>query len=342
MLLPESLKLHDQSAFEFHYIYFLPWKNQMVEAIEAAGGKVTCFPANNNLQLMQQMGKVKRYIREHQIDVVHAHLPWAGFLARFIHRNTGIPLIYTEHNKQERYHRATFWMNKLTFPWQSKVLAVSEDVAQSIHQFMPKSVPVQTLLNGVNTDYFVREQKAQASSPKALTVGTIAVFRFQKRLEEWLEVFHTAYQKKPELRGIIVGAGPLEESIKAKRRALDLEEVVEMPGLQTNPKEWFARMDVFMMTSVFEGLPIALLEAMSMECTILSTKAGGVGEVVEEGKSGLLVEVNDWKQLATRLEELYDPTLRDKLSKGARRRVVEKFSMQRMVEELEAVYVVHG
>lgn len=342
MLLPESLKLHNQSAFEFHYIYFLPWKNQMVEALESAGGKVTCFPANNNLQLMRQMAKVKRYIREHNIDVVHAHLPWAGFLARFIHRSSGIPVIYTEHNKQERYHRATFWMNKLTFPWQSRVLAVSEDVAESINKFMPAKVPVQTLLNGVNTDFFMRPKAEKNQERKSLTVGTIAVFRFQKRLEEWLEVFHAAYQKNQDLRGIIVGAGPLEESIKAKRKALGLEEVVEMPGLQTNPREWFARMDVFMMTSVFEGLPIALLEAMSMECAVLSTKAGGVGEVVEEGRSGLLVEVDDWLSLSNRLEELYDPEFREELARGARERVVEKFSMQRMVEDLEAVYVAHG
>ena len=54
MLLPETLKIHDKTKFEFHTIYFLPWKNQMVEAIENAGGKVTCFSASNNIKWMQQ------------------------------------------------------------------------------------------------------------------------------------------------------------------------------------------------------------------------------------------------------------------------------------------------
>lgn len=67
MLLPETLKVHDTEAFEFHYIYFLPWKNQMVSALEEAGGKVTCLPAKNNVQLLLQYPKIIAYCRTHQI-----------------------------------------------------------------------------------------------------------------------------------------------------------------------------------------------------------------------------------------------------------------------------------
>ena len=58
MLLPETLKLHDRERFEFHYIYFLPWKDQMVKEIENFGGKVTNFPSNNNLKLLGQYKKM--------------------------------------------------------------------------------------------------------------------------------------------------------------------------------------------------------------------------------------------------------------------------------------------
>src|SRR5688572_13247890 len=74
MLLPETLSCHDQSKFEFHYIYFLPWKDQMVGALKHAGGKVRCFQANNNVQIMLQYRKVIRYIRENNISLIHAHL----------------------------------------------------------------------------------------------------------------------------------------------------------------------------------------------------------------------------------------------------------------------------
>ena len=82
MLLPETLKIHDKDKFEFHYIYFLPWKNQMVESIQLNGGKIKCLSANNNFQLMLKTNEVARYVRDHDIRLIHAHLPWAGILAR--------------------------------------------------------------------------------------------------------------------------------------------------------------------------------------------------------------------------------------------------------------------
>ena len=70
MLLPETLKEHHQDQFEFHYIYFLPWKNQMVGAIEIAGGKVSCFSAKNNLQLLVHYSNIIQYCKENQIQLI--------------------------------------------------------------------------------------------------------------------------------------------------------------------------------------------------------------------------------------------------------------------------------
>src|SRR5687768_2814854 len=132
MLLPETLKLHTKSEFEFHYIYFLPWKNQMVESIEQYGGKVNCFSASNNLSIALQVWAIVRYIRQNKIDVIHAHLPWAGIVSRVAGRLAGTAVVYTEHNKQERYHFVTRILNLLTINLCSLVIAVSQDVAQSL------------------------------------------------------------------------------------------------------------------------------------------------------------------------------------------------------------------
>lgn len=382
MLLPETLKLHDQAQFEFHYIYFLPWKDQMAQSIEAAGGKVSCFPASNNILLMLQFPKVLKYIKAHNIQLIHAHLPWAGFLSRFIYKLKGIPVLYTEHNKQERYHGITFRLNKFTFNWQTTVLAVSGDVAASIQQNIHPKIPIQTILNGVNTSAFQMKpigeiQQAVTQGIKrstndfrtgknteqelpfddgqkvlqelinkklensdTLVVGNLSVFRFQKRLLEWVHVFNEARKSNPHLVGVIVGNGPFAAQLLQLRDELGLKEDLFLPGLQTNTLDWFSIMDVFMMSSEFEGLPIALLEAMSMKCTIVTTDAGGVKEVITDGENGLMVGVDNWKMLADKLELLKDVELRTKLAKAARIRVVEAFSLQRMVKELEDLYKV--
>ena len=345
MLLPETLKLHNQNRFEFQYIYFLPWKDQMVETIKQNGGRVTCIEANNNLQLIGSYKKVVAFVKKHKFDLIHCHLPWAGFLGRLVYNRTGIPVVYSEHNLQERYHVATKMINKLSFNQQSGAIAVSEDVSKSIQDNINPSVPVTTILNGVNTESFKRTENSRIREdlniPKnGFVIGNVAVFRFQKRIIEWLNVFKKISENRSNVYGIIVGAGPLEQDINTELLKLGLEDKVFLPGLQTNVKPYFEAMDIFMMTSSFEGLPIALLEAMSMECAIVTTSAGGIKEVIRDGKDGLMVEVENLNELEEKVKELLDDgVLLKRYRKAARKRVVENFSLKVMVENLEDTYI---
>jgi len=344
MLLPETLKIHDQEKFEFHYIYFLPWKDQMVEALQTAGGKVTCLEAKDNIRLVLQYKKIITYCKEHQIDLIHCHLPWAGFVGRLVHKKTEIPVIYTEHNMQERYHIATKSINKLSFNFQSLALGVSQDVTNSINRNIHPEIPVRTLLNGVNTDSFRSSGNSIIRSElriphNAIVIGNVAVFRFQKRLVEWLQVINMLQEKNKNIYGIVVGAGPLEEEIKNEWKALGLENIVFFPGLKTDVKPYFEAMDIFMMSSSFEGLPIALLEAMSMECAVVSTDAGGIKEVIRNKEDGLICKVEEWQKLSDLCQTLIDdPEQLKNYKKAARERVLKNFSLKRMVDELEVIY----
>ncbi len=348
MLLPETLKSHNKDQFEFHYLYFLPWKNQLVESIEKAGGKVTCFTANNNIQLLLQYPKIIRYCKVHQIQLIHAHLPWAGFVSRLVHINTRIPLFYTEHNLQERYHFITKLFNRLSFNWQTIGVGVSEDVTQSIQKNINPNIPVKTILNGVNTTTFQRKNSQERAEIRekfgipshAILVGTVAVFRFQKRLDLWLEIIAEAIKQNPKIYGIIVGAGPLEPMLKEKHKALGLEEKVFFAGLQINVKPYYEAMDIFMMSSSFEGLPIALLEAMSMSCAIVSTNAGGIKEVLRPDQDGFVVSVDNWISLSKSIVALAEEDQKLKNYQSlARQRVVESFSIEVMVHSLEKLYL---
>jgi L-malate glycosyltransferase len=346
MLLPETLKLHNREKFEFHYIYFLPWKNQVVAELERAGGKVNCIPAQNNLGLMLQYKAIIRYIKANNIQLVHCHLPWAGFVGRLVKKVSGIPVIYTEHNKQERYHGLTYRLNRLTFNGQDLAIAVSEDVAHSIHTKINPAIQVQIITNGVNTDYFKRDpetgdrwRRQYGIDERAIVVGIVAVFRFQKRLKEWLEVFAAVANRNPQVHGVMVGDGPLRHEVEAHIKKLGIENRVTLPGLQTDIRPWYSTMDIFMMSSVFEGMPVALLEAMSMECAVVSTNAGGVKEVIHHEADGLMVPVEKWRALEEHLENLCNNEfLRKRLGAEARRKVEQAFSLAKMVEALEAVY----
>ncbi len=346
MLLPETLNLHDRTKFEFHFIYFLPWKNQMVGDIQKYGGKVTCLSAKNNIQLMAKASKVNSYCEEHNIDLIHCHLPWAGFLGRLVHFRTKIPMVYTEHNMQERYHPITKTLNKKSFNFQSLAVGVSKDVSNSIEKNINPKIPVKTILNGVNTHKYLRQATDESIREKygipknAFVIGLVSVFRFQKRIEEWLQVFKDFQKDQTDVYGIIVGAGPLEEEVQIKLNQLELEKTVFLPGLQEDTKPYFNAMDVFMMSSSFEGLPIALLEAMSMECAIVTTNAGGIKEVIRDEKDGLIVDVDEWPLLAKKLELLKNnEVLLEKYKIAARERAIKEFSLTTMVNHLESEYL---
>lgn len=347
MLLPETLKLHDKSKFDFHYIYFLPWKNQMVDSLMSHGGTVSCISANNNIQLILKWRQVRDYVRKHDIQLIHAHLPWAGIIAKVVGKLTNTPVIYTEHNKQERYHWITRLMNLTTMNWLTAIVAVSEDVAVSIRRYKPRLRPAsRVILNGVDIQKFApgifngKEIRKALNIPEAaLVIGTIAVFRFQKRLDLWMEIAQTILTTIPSAYFIMVGDGPLKNMLIEKRKSLGLEERIHLAGLQTEVRPYIAAFDIYMMTSVFEGLPIALLETMASGCAVVSTDAGGIKEVIQNDINGMLCSVRRPEILAELITSLnVNVEKRKQLGISARRRIEETFSMEKMVKELEALY----
>lgn len=346
-LLPETLKFHDSKSFSFHYIYFLSWKDQLVDEIKKLGGNISCLPASNNIGILLRVFDLIRYIRRNDIQLIHCHLPWAGLVGRLVFKLTNIPVIYTEHNKQERYHWITYLLNKITFNWQTQAISVSEDVHKSITKKICPKIPVKTILNGVNVEYYKRDEPAgnkvrsDLDIPKsAIVVGVVAVFRVQKRLVEWIRIFKNVSRSNANIYGIIVGDGPLREEVFTERARLGLENIVFIVGQHADVRPWLSAMDIFMMTSKFEGLPLALLEAMSMECAVVATSAGGVGEVIIHQENGLKAEVDNLHALSGYLERLVSNNeLRRNLAKEARLSVTHSLGMERMVRCLETEYV---
>ena len=220
-------------------------------------------------------------------------------------------------------------------------------MAESIHKNIHPRIPVQTILNGVDTDRFKRNSTEGESIRKqynipsnAIVIGNIAVFRFQKRLKEWVDLFKTVADKNEQLYGCIIGDGPLNLEIRNHVKSLGLENRIIMPGLQTNVLPWLSAIDIFLMTSEFEGLPIALLEAMSMQCAVVCTDAGGIKEVIRNNEDGFLVPVSDWQSAAEPISKLIsNPAEIINWGTKARNRVKSAFSLAAMVEQTEKLYV---
>jgi glycosyltransferase involved in cell wall biosynthesis len=172
----------------------------------------------------------------------------------------------------------------------------------------------------------------------ATLIGTVANFRPQKGHFTLLEVADLVLRRIPSVRFLFVGRGPLEDAVKKRASQMGLEDAVVFAGFRSDVPRVLAALDVFALSSGWEGLSIALLEAMARGLPAVATRAGGVPEVIEDGRSGLLVPLNDPRAMAEEIVRVIENrSLAEKLGAEARLRA-RRFDIIDAVRREEAVY----
>jgi glycosyltransferase involved in cell wall biosynthesis len=165
------------------------------------------------------------------------------------------------------------------------------------------------------------------------------VFRAQKRLADWLQVAARVAAHRKDVTFLLVGGGPLEAEVRAQIDALGLKHCVRAPGFRQDGRRLMGAMDVFLMTSEFEGLPIALLEAMSLGKPVVSTRVGGIPEVLEDGVTGFLSPVGAVDELADRVMRLLDDdVLQARFGRAAETKIETTYHVKRRVAAIEHLY----
>jgi glycosyltransferase involved in cell wall biosynthesis len=356
-LLMDSLPFFDRARFEYHVGYLLPWKQLLVRDLERTGIPVHCLGAAplsgaaargswlGAALLPGALRRLRALQQRERFDLIQADLPVAGILARVM--SSIVPVVYTEHSVQERYHPLTRWVNAKTYGRNRRVVAVSNEVAASIERFgMSRCTRIVTLPNGVPIDSI----RSEAGSPSLLraelnipdthmVIGTVAGLRREKRLDHWLEVAARIAARRSDVTFVIVGGGPLEREIRARVEMLGLTRAVRMPGFRLDGRRFMGAMDVYLMTSAYEGLPIALLEAMALGKPVVSTPVGGIPEVLQSGRTGLLAPVGAIDDLADCVIRLLDdPALRVRMGQEAAANIERHHHVRDRVRAIERLY----
>jgi len=350
-LLVESLPFLDRDTFEYEVAYLLPNKNQLVQELEDAGLRVICLGGGHGHSL-GILKTLKRLIKDRGISLIHSHLPVAGFFARLAGRASGVKgIVYSEHNVLGAYHpissfltRSTYWMDDVT-------IAVSEGVNRSMLSWpilRPKS-PL-TILNGVsmaalkNAAVDPRKVKESLGIPAGnILIGNVAHIRPEKGHTYLLEAAQQVLLIHNDVTFLIVGGekfpGMLEK-LEDEARELGIENKVIFTGFREDARQLISALDIFVLSSIYEGLPIALLEAMALGIPSVVTEVGGVPEAIEDSVEGFLVKPRDSSALADRILYLIaNPKVREDQSIAASEKVKYRFGMERMVGQIERVYL---
>jgi glycosyltransferase involved in cell wall biosynthesis len=337
----------DRKRFDYEVAFLLPDHNAVVGDLETAGLPVHCLHGARGVGWILRL---RRLVRGRGIDLVHIHSPYAAVGARLGLWQVGSrpQLVYTEHSVWEFYHRATFWGNVLTYPRNDHVFAVSEHVRASIRYPKPlrflRMPPVETLYHGLDPSA-VRQRASSQGVRKELgvakdapLVGMVGNFRPEKGHDILLEAAVKVRQVIPDVRFVLVGHGPLETDLRRRAHDLGLDGTIIFAGGREDAPRVAGTFDLFALPSRSEGLAIALIEAMALGRPAVVTRVGGLTEVVEDGKQGLVVDPGNPDAFGRAiLTLLADPDLRQKLGEAARRRAAE-FDIRKAVKRHEEVY----
>ena len=333
----------DRERFRYQFAYLLPWKDGLVGELVGAGFPVHCLDGARG---GGWLGRLRALIRREGVELVHAHSPVAAAGARTA-AGRGTRQVYTEHNLWSRYHPATFAANLATFPRNHHVFAVSDMVRASIRYPGPLRLlpmpPVETLHHGLDPAALSTEERDGARDELAIpheapVVATVANFKAAKDHATLLRAAVRVVEAVPAAHFLLVGQGPLEADTRRLAGDLGLDGSVTFAGFRTDARRLIAASDLFVLSSAYEGLPIALIEAMALARPAVVTRVGGTPEVVTDGVQGLLVPPRDPAALARGvLRLLADPGLRARMGAAAAVRARD-FDILKAVHRMEQVY----
>lgn len=281
--------------------------NALEERVQKAGIEIVYLKKGVGFSPKAVLNMWKQ-LRAFKPDVVHTHLsacvycaPWVLFhKAKMVHTIHNIP--QKEGNKVRRTLMRFMYKIKKAVP-----VAISDtnhDLVCAEYHLKPEAV--QTIYNPVQCEKFYRSD-THGETVELITVGRLSAQKNQKLL---IDAFGTVAQKREDVRLTIVGKGELEQQLKAQAQTLGLAAKIRFTGVVENPQDYLATADIFVLSSNYEGLPLAVLEAMAAGLPIVSTDVGGVKDIVTD--NGLLAPPNDQGALSQALLRLIeDPNLRE-------------------------------
>ncbi len=306
-------------------------------------------------QDMRAYRDLVRRLREYAPDVVHTHGSKAGILGRLAAARAGVPVIlhtvhgWGHHDYMSSVSRQVYiTLERRAARRSSRIIAVSQANLQrglrdgigtpEQYTVIPACIDIAKYRDvSVDATALRRELGIDAEAP---VVGTVSRLAPQKCPEDFVEVAARVHARCPAVRFVFVGGGPMRAPFEEAIRRANLQEVILNLGYRHDVPALLRVFDVFLLTSLWEGLPMVFPQAMCAGLPIVATRVDGAPEAIVEGETGFLAAPHDVDALAEGvLRMLQDAPLRQKMGCAALERVHPHFCDQEMVRRIERLYL---
>lgn len=306
----------------------------------------------NDLRAVVRMYRVIRRVRPH---IVHTHMAKAGTTARLAARLARVPIVihtYHGHVFHSYFDARTTAMylaiERALGLLTDRIVVVGERQREEIARYgvapssklvsIPLGLPIEEMLTAECEAGRLRaELGVPAETP---LVGIIARLVPIKAHEYFLQAAAQIVQRRPGVQFVIVGDGERRAELETLTRDLELSDRVRFLGWRRDLRAIYADLDVVALCSLNEGSPVAVIEAMAAARPVVATDVGGVGEVVDDGRTGILIAARDAAALAAGIERFLDkPGWAHEVGLRARSSVYPHFSVRRLVRDVEDLYL---
>lgn len=298
------------------------------------------------------LGGLRELVSGVRPDVVHAHGQKAGLLARPVARRAGVASVYTPHSlvyrtqmaRPRRAQRARYLVHRQVERW----LGARTEMLAACARDEADTAVRDGLLPRERTcvvEYGVDVDLTTAAAPELLSVpgdgplfGIVSTLRDQKGLPWLLEALEQLHAEGRPVRFAVVGEGDMRDEVARRIAGGPLRETTRLVDFGGRVEPYLAALDVFVLPSLWEGMPISVLESMTFGLPVVATAVFGTPEAVEDGRTGILVPPRDAPALAEAMGRMAaDAGLRERMG-AAGREAAKRFTVDRSVEATLVAY----
>jgi glycosyltransferase involved in cell wall biosynthesis len=286
--------------------------------------------------------QIEEYIQEDGIEIVHTHGYKAdlyGYLAAWrCHK----PVVATCHNWVGGTAALGIYnhLDRMVLKKFDGLAAVSDAVAHRLLAFGVPAEKIKTIANGIDVPAFEHAQPLPLLKAEGSTVvGVVARLDLKKGFEYLLQAARELRKQFADLKIVIAGEGPDRDKIEHIVQQYGLQSSVVLAGQQSNMPAVYAAMDIFVLPSLNEGLPMTLLEAMAASKPVIATRVGAIPSVINDGKNGLLVNAKDPESLRNAIASLLsDPERCQRMGDQAHAWVRQNYTSEAMALKYREMY----
>lgn len=322
-------------------------KDGLLEKCREIGLKTVSLGIENKWKFYQSF-QLYKIIKTFKPDIIQSFLFFDNILVRIFGKITGVPVVISGLRNVEP-ERSLFrnCLDKLSFPLTDLIISNTKKgklLLVEIFHLNPKKIKV--IYNGIVQKDEKRQHKTKREFMRDIgllgnekVIGFIGRLEKQKGVEYLIDAMKILHEQDSLIYALIIGDGKEKEKLEKYARSINSN--IIFLGWKNDAYQYLKYFDLFVLPSLWEGMPNVILEAMKHEVLVIATNIGGNIEIIEDGKTGFLLEPKDSNNLAKKIIEIFSLSDKDKelIIREARNNVLNNFSIERMVKEFENTYL---